>query len=264
MKKIILSLLSIFFLFSCNEYQKAIKSEDVAVKMQVAEKMYTAGKYDKALALFEMIAPAYKGKASAERLFYMMSQSYFKTKQYSLSGYQFENFSVSFPKSEKVEEAAFLGAKSYSMLSPIYSLDQVDTEKAISKVQNFIDQYPNSTYLPQANEIMVDMKGRIEKKVFENAKQYHTISDFKSAQVAFENFISDFPGTPYKEDALFLKFDSAYLLAVNSVQYKMKERLETAKTAYSGLVKYKPESKYKAKADKMIAKIDEDLKQFYK
>jgi outer membrane protein assembly factor BamD len=39
------------------------------------------------------------------------------------------------------------------------------------------------------------------RKVFENAKGYNTISDFKSAIVALDNFIADYPGTPYKEDA---------------------------------------------------------------
>ena len=32
-------------------------------------------------------------------------QSYFKTKQYYLAGYQFESFVSSFPKSEKAQEA---------------------------------------------------------------------------------------------------------------------------------------------------------------
>jgi outer membrane protein assembly factor BamD len=38
------------------------------------------------------------------------------------------------------------------MLSPIYSLDQTDTYKAIDKLQAFIDTYPNSEYLSEANE----------------------------------------------------------------------------------------------------------------
>jgi outer membrane protein assembly factor BamD len=77
----------------------------------------------------------------------MFSQSYYKTEQYYLAGYQFESFVSSYPKSEKLEEAAYLGAKSYSMLSPVYSLDQTDTTKALDKLQTFIDSYPNSAYL---------------------------------------------------------------------------------------------------------------------
>lgn len=264
MKKII-SLIVITILFSsCNEYQNALKSEDVTMKYGVSLKMYEKGKYDKAIRLFEQIAPAYKGKPQAERMFYMFSQSYYKTKQFYLAGYQFESFASSYPKSEKVEEAMFISAKCYSKLSPVYTLDQKDTEKAIDKLQAFVDAFPNSTYLAEANKIVKVLRDKIEKKAFENAKQYNTISDFKAAQIALDNFINDFPGTPYKEDALYYKFDSAYQLAVNSVQSKMEERLTTAKTAYNSLIKFNSSTKYKTKADQMAAQIDKDLKQFSK
>ena len=152
MKKIVALLLLTLALGSCGEYQKALKSEDVAVKYELAEKLYDAGKYSKAIRLFEQIAPAYRGKPQAEKMFYMYSQAYYKTKQYYLAGYQFESFASNYPRSEKVQEAAYLGAKCYSMLSPVYSLDQVDTFKAIEKLQNFIDTYPNSEYLPEAGD----------------------------------------------------------------------------------------------------------------
>ncbi|HOD09682.1 MAG TPA: outer membrane protein assembly factor BamD, partial [Flavobacterium sp.] len=123
MKKFFVLIALVVFFSSCNEYQKAMKSEDVSVKFDVASKLYEAGKYSKAIRLFEQIAPAYKGKPSAEKMFYMYSQSLYKTKQYYLAGYQFESFAASYPKSEKIEECAFLGAKCFSKLSPVYSLD---------------------------------------------------------------------------------------------------------------------------------------------
>jgi len=264
MKKIISLLFLVVLFSSCSEYQKALKSEEIDSKYQVAAKMYDKGKYDKALRLFEQIAPSFKGKPQAEKLFYMYAQAYYKTKQYYLAGYQFENFSSSYPRSEKQEETSFLGAKCYSKLSPSYSLDQADTDKALEKLQSFIDTYPNSTFLPEANGIVKELRFKIEKKAFENAKQYNTISDFKAAQIAFDNFISDFPGTTFKEEALFYKLDSAYKLAINSVPQKMEERLNNAKTAYNSLVKFKADSKFKSKADEMLAKIEKDLKQFSK
>ena len=264
MKKFITFLILISFFCSCNEYQKAVKSEDVTVKLKAATAQYDKRKYDKAIRLFEQVAPSYKGKPNAERLFYMLSKSYYNTKQYYLSGYQFESFVSSYPKSEKVEEAAFLGAKSFSMLSPVYSLDQSDTDKAIDKMQSFIDIYPDSNKMDEANKIIKELKGKVELKVFENAKQYNTISDFKSAQVAMTNFIDDFPGTKFKEDALFYKLDSAYKLAINSVQNKMKERLLVAQTDYLSLLKFKADTKYKKQVELMKARIETDLKQFSK
>jgi outer membrane protein assembly factor BamD len=264
MKKIV-SLIALVVLFSsCSEYQKALKTDDIAIKYEVSVKMYDKAKYEKAIRLFEQIAPSYKGKPQAEKLFYMYSQSYYKTKQYYLAGYQFESFASSYPKSEKQEEALFLGAQCFTKLSPVYSLDQTDTDKAVDKLQNFIDTYPNSAYLPEANALVKEMRYKLEKKAFENAKQYNTISDFKAAQIAFDNFISDFPGTSFKEDALYYKLDSAYKLAINSIPSKMEERLRNAKSAYASLYKFKADTKYKTQADDMLAKIDKDLQQFSK
>lgn len=263
-KKIVSLLLLVVLFASCGEYQKALKTEDVAVKFEVATKLYDAGKYADAIRLIEQIAPAYRGKPQAEKLFYMFSMSYYKTKQYYLAAYQFESFVSGYPKSEKIEEAAYLGAKCFSKLSPVYSLDQVETFKAIEKLQEFIDTYPNSTYLPEANKSLRELNDKIERKVFENAKQYNTIMEYKAAMVALDNFVSDYPGTPYKEDALFYKYDSAYQLAINSVPDKMEERLNIAKTAYYSLIKFKPDTKHKKLADEMFARIETDLKNFTK
>jgi outer membrane protein assembly factor BamD len=264
MKKIVSLLLFVILFSSCSEYQKALKKEDVGVKFEMGTKLYDSGSYTKAIRLFEQIAPAYRGKPQAEKLFYMFAQSYFKTKQYYLAGYQFESFASGYPKSEKVQEAAYLGAKSYSMLSPVYSLDQTDTYKAIDKLQAFIDTYPDSEYLSDANEAVKNLSEKIEKKVYENAKGYNTISDYKSALVALDNFVADYPGTPFKEDALFYKFDSAYQLAINSVPEKMEERLNVALTAHSNLMKFKVDTKYKEKANEMLARVEIDLKNFTK
>lgn len=263
-KKIIAFFLIVALFASCGEYQKALKSEDVAVKFEMATKLYDSEKYADAIRLIEQIAPAYRGKPQAEKLFYMFSMSYYKTKQYYLAAYQFESFVSGYPKSEKLEEAAFLGAKCFSMLSPVYSLDQTDTFKAIEKLQGFLDAYPNSTYFSEANKALRELNDKLEKKIFENAKQFNTIMEYKSAMVALDGFVSDYPGTPYKEDALFYKYDSAYQLAINSVPDKMEERLNVAKTAYNSLVKFKPDTKYKKVADEMLARIETELKNFTK
>lgn len=260
-----LYLLSLALLiFACSPYQKALKSEDVALKYVEAEKKYEAKKYAKAIRLFEQLAPAFRGKPQSEKMFYMYAQSYYLTEQYYLAAYQFESFVSSYPKSEKLEEAAYLAGKCHSLLSPPYSLDQTETKTAIDKLQGFIDTFPNSSYLPEANETLKGLTGKIEKKYFEVAKQYNSISDHKSALVALNNFIDEYPGTIYKEDALFYRLDSAYKLAINSIPSKMEERLKNAKTAYANLIKFKDNSQHKEKADYMLAKIDQQLQQFSK
>ena len=264
MNKIFSFLLVSVLFASCSQYQKALKSDDVAVKSEAANKRYETGKYTKAIRLYEQIAPAYKGKPSAERMFFLYSNTLYKSEQYYLAGYQFENFVATYPKSEKREEAAFLAAECFYRLSPVYSLDQVDTQKALDKLQRFIDVYPSSEYLEKANVYVKELREKQEKKAFEIAKQYNTISDFKGALKALENFISDYPGTPFKEQALYYRLDSAYKLAINSIESKKQERLAYAKTTHSSLMKFNSASEYKEEADKMLAEIEKELQQFSK
>ena len=264
MKNLLYTFLLIAFFSSCSEYQRAIKSEDVEFKTAVATKKYEKGKYHKAIRLFEQVSPVLKGKPQSENVFFMFSQSYYKTAQFYLSGYQFESFAALYPKSEKAEEAAFLSAKSYSELSTVYSLDQTETDKAINKLQNFINAYPNSTYLADANVVVKALREKLEKKAFEIAKQYNTISEFKPAIKALDNFIADYPGTPYKEEALYYKLNASYQLAINSIPSKMEERLNAAKTAQADLLKFNANTQYKKEADEMLARIDKDLQQFSK
>ncbi len=264
MKKLLITLFIIALLSSCSEYQKAIKSEDVDFKSKVAKNMYDKSKYDKAITLFEQISPVLKGKPGAENIFYMFSQSYYKSEQFYLSGYQFESYAALYPKSVRAEEAIYYSIKSFSKLSPIYSLDQVDTEKAISKAQAFLNTYPNSRYLNDVNIVVKNLREKLEKKAFEIAKQYNTVSDFKPAIKALDNFIADFPGTPFKEEALFCKLNASYQLAINSVPSKMLDRLNVAKKAQEDLLNFNESSQYKKTADNMLVRINKDLQQFSK
>lgn len=264
MNKFLFLILIAIAVLSCSPFQKAMKSEDIEFKYTVASNLYEKGKFSKSLLLFEQLSPLYKGKPQAEKMFYQYSQALYKTKEYYAAGYQFNKFVSNYPKSEKVEEAAYLEAICYTKLSPVYSLDQVDTEKAIEKLQNFVDEYPESTYLPEINSNVKILREKLELKAYEIAKQYNSISDFKAALVALDLFIADFPGTPLKEKALFYRLDSAYKLAINSVPSKMEERLKVSKVAYANLMKFKADTEYKIQADDMLARIDKDLQQYSK
>jgi outer membrane protein assembly factor BamD len=255
-------------LSSCSQFQKALKSEDTKFKYETAEALYEKEKYTKAVRLFEQIEPAYRGKPQAQKLFFMYPMALYKTKSYYTASYKFDSFVAGYPGSEKAEEASFLSAKSLYFLSPRFSLDQGDTYKALDKLQLFIDNYPNSQFMPEANQLVKELREKLETKAFEIAKQYHQtgeyFGDYNASIKAFDNFISDFPGTPLKEEALFLKFDASYQMAINSVFYKMQERLNNAKANYNALIKFKSDTKYKEQADKMLARIDVELQKFSK
>ena len=259
-----LALLSLVFFSSCNEYQKVLKNEDVKAKYDLGEKYYNEGDFKRANRLFEQIAPRYVGKPQGERVMFFFADSYFKTEQYYLSGYQFERFIKSYPNSDKLQEAIFLEAKSYYQLSPRYSLDQTDTEKALVELQNFINSYPQSEFFAEANEMAQELTLKKQKKAFEIAKQFDKLGEFNfpilvSSIKAFNNFVTDNPGSIYREDAFFYRLKSEMSLANNSTIFKQKERYEEALKYYQALMKSYPDTKYKKEAQDFYEKIQEKL-----
>jgi outer membrane protein assembly factor BamD len=266
MKKLIYILVAIITLSSCSEYQKALKSEDIAKKFNLGTELFDAGKYSKANRLFVQIVPKYRGKPQAQKLMFMYAMTYYKMKDYYTSNYQFERFVGSYPNSEKVEEAAFLGAKSYYYLSPVFSKEQKETVSAIDKLQDFINRFSESSYLAQANTLVKELEYKLEKKAYNIAKGYHKTGphsrDYTAAIKSFDNFILDFPGTSFREDAMFYRFDSAYKLAVNSVYYKKEARVKSAITYFNTFNKAYSNSKYKDEADVMIEELNELLKEY--
>ena len=142
LQKRALSVFSVFLLgisTGCNSYQKILNNPDITAKYKAAEAYYSSGEYRRANRLFEQLLPSYRGKPQAQRIQFFFANSYLEIKDYYLAAYQFESFAKSYPKSDRVDEANFLAAKCYYLLSPIYSLDQKNTHEAMDRLQIFID-----------------------------------------------------------------------------------------------------------------------------
>ena len=258
-KLIIIGCLGVLFT-SCGEYQKALKSTDSSVKYAEAEKQYKNKKYKKAIRLFDAIQNEYAGRPQGERLFFLFGDAYYQTEQYGLAAYAFDRLQRLYPRSDKVMESAFLEAKCYYLQAPTYSVDQAYTNQALEKLQYFIDRYANSDYAKEANQMILELVTQLEKKEFEIAKQYDLIRDYQAAMKTLDNFLTNNPGSVFREEALYTRLHSAYEWAINSVESKQEERLNTAKEAYDNLLRAFPETKYKKEADYMLGKTNNALK----
>ena len=132
--------------------------------------------------------------------------------------------------------------KSYFMLSPIFSLDQDETNTAIEKLQIFINRYPNSEFTTEAIELIEQLQNKLEKKEFEISKQYYTIRDYNSAIRSLDNFVADYPGTIFREEALYYRWLSTYEIAINSIESKIIERVTELERSLVNFLRYYPET----------------------
>jgi len=263
MRTSLLLLLSILLFSSCSEYQKVLKGTDAGEKFAYAESLYVQGKYKKALKLMEQIVPVYRGKPQAEKLMYMYANTFYNLEDFYLAGYQFERFTNSYAKSDSVEMASFKSAISYYELSPRYSLDQKDTYTGLEKLQIFIDTYPDSDYRLEANEKVAELRYKLELKAITIAKQYlktgEALGSYSNAIEAFENFISDYPGSVFRKEAFFGRLEAEYELANHSIPSKVNDRLLTSLEYYEDFVKYYGDSDLMPNATEIKEDIESRL-----
>ena len=257
MRKVLYSILILISLSACSEYQKALNSDEVSVKFNLGTELFDAEKYSKASRLFDQILPQYRGRPQAQKLTYMQAMCFYNTRDYSSSSYQMERFVNSYPDSEKVEEMAFLGAKSYYLMAPIFSKDSEDTKIAIGKLQEFINAFPESEYIKDANNLIFELDYRLEMKEFNIALQYNVLTDYQAAIKSFENFLMDFPGSELREKAMYYRFDSAYKLAINSVVWKQKERIENAVTYFNSFKNNYNDSEFLTEMESKMTELSE-------
>ncbi len=250
-------------LFSCGEYQKILNKGTTEEQYKMAVKMYETKKYNKALRLFEKITPSYRGKPQMERIQFMVAQSNFNEKSYNTSGYYFDRFSKNYPNSSKSEDAAFLSALSYKLASPSFSLDATDTNKALESFQSFINKYPTSSKIEEANKHYKELRYKLQKKYFEIAKTYYRTADYdlrnyKAAIQAFDNLLGDYLGSEFKEEALYYRLKAAHDFVLKSYDRRKLERIKDAIEAYEKLKRNFPNSKYMEDSNKMLAKLEEE------
>jgi outer membrane protein assembly factor BamD len=229
---------------SCGEYQEVLKSKDLDFKFGKAVEYYEAGEYNKAYPIFDELITLYRGTEKAQEVYFYYANTLYLQKDYILAGYHFKNFYKTFPQNEQADEAAYLTAYCYYLEAPTHSLDQAYTYKAINELQLFINTHPGSDKIDLCNEYMEDLRGRLEQKSYEIAKQYYKTRKYKAAMTAFTTTLSEYPDTPYREEAMYLKAKAAFKLAENSVAELQKERFIEANTALNDLEEIYPESEY--------------------
>lgn len=247
---------------ACSPYQKLLKSTDYELKYKKAIEYYEEKNYARTIQLLDELIPIFRGTPKSESVNYYYAMAHYQIGDYILASHYFKNFAIAFPLSESVEEFIYLSAYCKYIESPRYNLDQTTTLEAIKELQGFINRYPKSARVEESNKLIDELRGKLERKAYENAFTYYQISDYHAALKGFENLVKDFPDTRYKEDAYFYSFKSKYEYAFNSIDSKKLERYTQAKEAFQKFEAAFPESKRIKEARSLNAFVEKEIQRF--
>lgn len=257
------SLLALAYLSGCSKvYKQNVKwsrKGTISQKDSAAFYFYNRGDFEKASFLFEELQSAYRGGARAKTILYHYADSKYKSGFYVVAAYYFEQFTKLYPNDDLTPECTFMIAYCYQLESDPYYLDQNFTRKGIEQFQLFINTYPFSDKVEEANKLMTAMREKLANKEFETASLYYKVENYKAAVTAFEVFIQEYPDSRYREESQFLLFKSAVSLADVSVQSRKKNRYLDAIELYELFVDKFPSSVYIKEAENIYVKAKRNL-----
>ena len=251
--KNILWIACFFVVFSCGDFQKIVKSTDYEFKLKKAKEYFDHKEYAKSSQLYQELVNIYRGTSRADQIYYYLAKSFYGQKDYVLSSHYFRQLLKEFPRSTFNEEAQFLIGYCYFLDSPTARLDQKTTQDAIDALQLFINIFPGSKRVAEANKLIDELREKLVYKSYLSGRLYYDLMDYRAAVISLNNCIKEFPDSKYREELMYYLLKAKYLLGENSIDEKKRERLNSALDEYFTFTDEFPESKYRKEADKYFA-----------
>jgi len=258
--RLFIGLVILVLVSSCGEYEKLLKSSDSDLKKTKAKEYFDAGQYVKSSEILSQILPRFRATEEAEELNWMNSQSYYGMKDYYMAGSYFKSFVDQFPFGKHAEEANFMAAMCDYKIAPRAELDQENTRNAIEGFNIFINRYPGSPKVVESRRLVKELEEILVEKSYLSAKLYYDMKQYKSAAVALNNSLKEYADTKYREEMMFLKLNSLFLYAENSLANKQKERYQSTLDDYYSYMEEYPQSRFSKEVNGIFQKTDKYLK----
>ncbi|MBT3479522.1 MAG: outer membrane protein assembly factor BamD [Candidatus Marinimicrobia bacterium] len=188
---------------------KALRDIDYNAEFQEGKTALAKKKYSKAQMKFNTVVIGASHTDLGDDAIFYLGESHYLGKEYLLAIAEYDRLIRKMPFSDYVEKARYRICQSYVTLSPKYFRDQTYSEKAIGKLQEFIDDYPNSKHGKKAQDDIKDLRNKLSEKSYESGVLYMKMEEYKAALLAFEQVTELYYDTEYI-DQTHLKIIECY------------------------------------------------------
>jgi outer membrane protein assembly factor BamD len=258
--RVILFIVIISLLGSCNGINKILKSKDPEYKLRMAEQYFVKKKYHLAQAIYEDVMPNFRGTPLFEDLYYKYAYCAYYQKDYLNAENLFKSFLEAFPNSTKAEELDYMRAYCFYKMSPKVPLDQTNTIKAMGMLQTYVNTHPGSARNKEAAEFIEICRVKLEEKERMAAQLYFDLGQFRAAGVSFTSLINDFPDSQKSDEYKLMVIKSYFKFAELSVDERKMERYEQVLTECNDFVDRFPDSKLTKEVERYISLTNNNIK----
>src|SRR5664280_2080064 len=204
MKNILILILFSLVIWGCGESVNTVNMSPQD-RLAYAVKLYNDEDYELAVNEFSSIVLQFPGNAIVDSAQYYTGMTRYKRKEYILGAYEFSKLIKNMPASKLIAESQYMLAECYYKLSPDYTLDQKYTRSAIKEYQAYIDFFPTSDKVPDAEVKIKELNEKLAHKEYNAAYIYSKLEFYRAALKYYDNVVETYHDTKYAPLAMYDK-----------------------------------------------------------
>ena len=183
------------------------------------------GKWTDAIAAFEQFTLQYATHPRVAEARFRLAEAYFGKKEFITAGNEFARLASDYPAGPWADDARFRVCESYYRLSPKTQLDQQYTKSAFDHCQSLVAYFPQSEFVPRAQEMMTELRQKLAEKEYQAGEFYFKRNAYDSAIIYYETTSRDFPDTPQSPRALSRLVEIYKILGYKEEEDAARQRL---------------------------------------
>ena len=168
---------------------------------QGAKAAFDKGDYLDAIPDFKAFVEQFPGTDKTDDALYYLGVSYSKEKDYALASAQFDRLLRDFPTSPLQPDALIELARCDDLQSHGAPLDQTETERALTRYNQFVDQYPDHARAAEARARIQVLRDRLAEKILRSGRLYFKLRRDSAAEFYLRKLIREYPDSKWVREA---------------------------------------------------------------
>jgi outer membrane protein assembly factor BamD len=202
--------------------------------------------FDTIFKLFKEVQLRYTYSPYATLAELRTADTYFERGEYETAAIEYEEFLKRHPGHKEVAYATYRLALSFYKEIRSPDRDPTFTREALKWFTLFVDEYPGSPLVPDAEQRMQKCRDRLAKREIMIGNFYNKRKNYNAAAGRYLVVVSEYPNSNKYQEALYLLGRA----------YAKSERYELARNTLNQLVQEYPDQKYSGKASSILNNIE--------
>ena len=200
MKILLINLIALSFIITACSNKNNLRDTDYDLEFEKGKTALSKKKFVKAQTHFNsVVIGASHTELGDDALFFLGESHFYAKKEELLAIAEYDRLIRRMPFSPYVERARYRICETYVRMSPKYFRDQTYSEKALEKLQEYIDDYPSSDNRLKAQEEILVLREKLSNKAYNSGLLYMKMEEYSAAMLGFKKVIKNYYDTDFIE-----------------------------------------------------------------